>query len=567
MTKADSDVIGETREPAVQRRKIYIDLAIIALIGLAVQGFWVWQVTEPTYMDSYYYTTNGQRLATGNGFTELVIWQYLDSPDSLPVPSHTYWMPLPSMIAAAGYTIWDDFRGAQIFFWLLGGLLPLLTYAICFLLRGERWQNWVASLFTAAGGYYAAFLGQPTTFAPFAWAGATSLLFTGLAITTRISRNIDPGSIQKSITRQKLWLFLAGIAAGIAHLARADGLLLLIIAILIWLFHERMGRDEHGYPSSDDNDRDSESENNKLRLSLGTLLILAGYLVIMGMWLFRNWRVTGFPLPAGGTQSLFLTTYDDLFAYGRDLDFNSFIEWGWANIFMSRIQGLSISLQTYLAVVGLIFLMPFSIIGFVKSYRNNYHRSLLRSVLWYAISLLLIMSLLYTFPGTRGSLFHSSVALWPWSMALAALGIGTSIDWVSKRLSHWQPEKAKLRFSTMFVVIAFLLSIVISWPRSHVREDSDLFREIAGDLPDDAVVMAGNAPAIFYHTGRAAINVPNEPPSILVEVAERYGARYLILDENYPQPLADLYHGNEEYPAIKLIKSFESIKLYQLDES
>jgi hypothetical protein len=567
MTDVGAVSSAEPQDPLVQSHKIVIDLAIIALIGLAVQGFWVWQVTEPTYMDSYYYATNGQRLAAGKGFTELVIWQYLDSPDSLPVPSHTYWMPLPSMIAAAGYAIWNDFRGAQLLFWLLGGLLPLLTYAICFLLRGERWQNWVAALFTVAGGYYAAFLAQPTTFAPFAWAGATCLLFTGLAISNSRSWINVSDSFQKFITRQRLWLFLAGIVAGIAHLARADGLLLLIIAILIWLFHERMSRDEPGDGKSDDNDRESLSESTEVSLTAGLLLILAGYLVIMGIWLFRNWSTTGFPLPAGGTQSLFLTSYDDLFAYGRELDFSSFIEWGWINIFMSRLQGLSINLQTYFAVVGLIFLAPFVIIGFIRSYRNSDQQSLLRPVFWYAISLFLIMSLLFTFPGTRGSLFHSSVALWPWSMALAALGIGTSIDWVSKRLSHWQPEKAKLRFSAMFVIIAFLLSFVISWPRSQIREDSDLFRQIANDLPEDAVVMAGNAPSVHYHTGRAAINVPNEPPDVLVEVAERYGASYLILDENRPQPLVDLYHGKENHPGIKLIEIFESIKLYQLDES
>jgi len=567
MTEIDAVSLHEPRDPVEQRYKIYIDLAIIALIGLAIQGFWVWQVTEPTYMDSYYYTTNGQRLATGYGFTEQVIWQYLDNPDSLPVPSHTYWMPLPSMIAAAGYAIWDDFRGAQIPFWLLGGLLPLLSYAICYLLRGERWQNWAAALFTVAGGYYAAFMAQPTTFAPFAWAGATCLLFTGLAISDNRSWINIPDSFRKSVARQRLWLFLAGIAAGVAHLARADGLLLLMIAILIWLFHERMGRDEPGERSSDDNDRDSVSESTGVRLTAGVLLILAGYLVIMGLWLFRNWRVTGFPLPAGGTQSLFLTTYDDLFVYGRELDFSSFIEWGWVNIFMSRIQGISINLQTYFAVVGLIFLTPFVIIGFIGSYRNNDLRTLLRPVLWYAISLFLIMSILFTFPGTRGSLFHSSVAFWPWSMALAALGIGAGIDWVSKRLSHWQPEKAKLRFSAMFVLIAFLLSFVISWPRSQVREDSDLFRQIAGDLPDDAVVMAGNAPSIYYHTGRAAINIPNEPPDVLVEVAERYGASYLIMDENHPQPLVGLYHGKENHPDIKLIATFENIKLYQLGKS
>ena len=52
----------------------------------------------------------GQRLADGFGFTEEVIWQYLDNPGQLPVPSHSYWMPLPSIMAAGGYLISDSFR-------------------------------------------------------------------------------------------------------------------------------------------------------------------------------------------------------------------------------------------------------------------------------------------------------------------------------------------------------------------------------------------------------------------------------------------------------------------------
>jgi hypothetical protein len=60
MTDVGAVSSAEPQDPLVQSHKIVIDLAIIALIGLAVQGFWVWQVTEPTYMDSYYYATNGQ---------------------------------------------------------------------------------------------------------------------------------------------------------------------------------------------------------------------------------------------------------------------------------------------------------------------------------------------------------------------------------------------------------------------------------------------------------------------------------------------------------------------------
>ena len=116
------------------------DWLIIAVIGLLIQSIWLIILEQPSYMDAYYYASNGERLADGHGFSEMVIWQYLDDPSGLPTPSHTYWMPLPSMLAALGHAIRGDFLGQQIVFWLMGGLLPLLAFGISLLLFGERWQ-------------------------------------------------------------------------------------------------------------------------------------------------------------------------------------------------------------------------------------------------------------------------------------------------------------------------------------------------------------------------------------------------------------------------------------------
>ena len=80
------------------------DLVIIAILGLLIQSIWLVRIEQPTYMDAYYYSVNGERLASGHGFSEMVIWQYFDDPAGLPTPSHTYWMPLPSMIAALGWS-------------------------------------------------------------------------------------------------------------------------------------------------------------------------------------------------------------------------------------------------------------------------------------------------------------------------------------------------------------------------------------------------------------------------------------------------------------------------------
>lgn len=512
------------------------DWVWIALIGLLMQAFWALQMDHPSYMDAYYYTTNGQRLAHGYGFTEEIIWQYLDNPAGLPAPSHTYWMPLPSMLAAVGYTITDNFRGAQIPFWLLAGLLPLLTYVISRQFTSQRWQVWVACLFTAVGGYYSRFFNQPTTFAPFAWAGAACLLF-----------------LAWGHTRQKWhWWLLAGIMAGAAHLTRADGLLFLLVGGLMWLFGVSTWQLERG----------GRFLISGLRAPLAALLALVGgYLLVMGGWFFHNIQVMGRPLSTAGTQTIFLTHYNDIFAYGRSFGLNDLLAWGGANIAQSKIQGVNLAAQSFIAYCTLLFLFPFIIWAWVTWGRQRQAWRLLRPMTWYTIGLFTAMSLVFTWPGQRGGLLHSSAALWPWMMTLAAGGIDLAVDFAAARLPHWQPPKAKKGFSAMFLALALFISIATI--RTEEDIDPQLIREIGATLPPEAVVISGNAPGFYYHTGRPSLSVPNEPVTGLLQLAADYGAGYLVLDDFYPPPLAVLYE-EEEAPGVELVARFGKYKVYIL---
>lgn len=505
----------------------------IALIGLAMQAFWMLQMTHPSYMDAYYYTTNGQRLAQGYGFTEEVIWQYLDDPQGLPTPSHTYWMPGPSLLAALGYSMTDQFIGAQLPFWLLAGLLPLLAYAISLQFTQQRWQVWMACLLTAVGGYYSRFFNQPTTFAPFAWTGGACLLFLAWA----------------QVRGQRRWWLLAGLAAGAAHLTRADGVLFALVGGLMWLFALYGWWRYRG-----------EAGNRPPLIPL--LLLLAGYLAVMGGWFWHNMQVMGRPLSTAGTQTIFLTEYNDLFAYGRTFYLQDLLAWGWGNIFASKLQGLNLAFQTFIAVCTLIFLFPFIFWAWIRWGRQPETWPLLRPMTWYALGLFAAMSLIFTWPGQRGGLLHSSAALWPWMMTLAAGGIDMAVDFGSARLPHWQPQRAKKIFSAMFLVIA--LSISVGTIRTEEDIEPETYRHIGTLLPDTAVVISMNAPAFYYHTGLPAISAPHEPAEVLLQLAARYGASYLLLDDFYPPPLKPVYEG-ENVPGIELIKTFDQYKLYALD--
>jgi len=512
-------------------------------VGLLVQGAWAARLSHPSYMDAYYYATNGQRLAEGSGFTEMVIWQFLDEPGEFPVPSHTYWMPLPSILAAVGYRVSrQTFRGAQAPFWILAGLLPILSYEISLRFSERRWQARTAALLTATGGFYATYFGQPTTFAPFAWAGGLCLL----ALAAAGEKSVSP----------ILW-FLGGVAAGLSHLTRADGLLFLAIGLFTWLAVLGACRKATG---------EGWLAVARQRTP-GLLVFVAGYLVVMGGWFLRNEIALGRLLPTVGTQTIFLTTYDDIFAFGRTFDLTHLVQWGWGNILLSRLRGVWIAAQTFIAVSCFIFLTPFVLWSWLKWRKDPEKWAWLRPMTWYTLALYGTMSLLFTFPGGRGGLFHSTAALWPWFMALAAGGINLAVDWVAARLAHWRPERAKRIFAALFIGAAVVSTLAIGGLRSADDVEARVYAEMGSRLPADAVVMVGNAPGFYYHTGLPSVSVPNEPVDVVLKAAKRYGVTHLLLDEDRPTPLDALYRGELQHPGLQWTDELEGRKLYTFREN
>jgi hypothetical protein len=279
-------------------------------------------------MDAAYYTLGAQRLAQGHGFTEMLLWNYLDDPAGLPHPSHLYWMPLPSVLAAMPmFVLGTDYHAAQWPFVLLAALIPPLAYAWSWQLAHSRRQALVAGGLALFSGYYVAFLGARSS--RHTLAGAVCLAASGLAL-----RDGRPG-----------WYALAGAAAALGHLARADGVLLLAPVVLGAIVAWRRGA--------------TAAEGRRPRLSGLQMpaVALAAYLAVMAPWFARNWAVAGAPLPGAGTVTLWLRDYDQLFSYGQLPTAAAYLAWGWA-ISSRRSSTPSANLLTFVAVNNLVLLTP-----------------------------------------------------------------------------------------------------------------------------------------------------------------------------------------------------------------
>jgi hypothetical protein len=116
----------------------------------------------------------------------------------------------------------------------------------------------------------------------------------------------------------------------------------------------------------------------------------------------------------------------------------------------------------------------------------------------------------------------------------------------------------------LFILLAFVLGLYVSESRASSSPDPNVLQRVQDVLPEDAVVMAGNAPAVYYHTGLPALSVPNEPLEIVLEAAARYGVTHILLDGDTPQPLREFYQGHIVDPRIQLLETVGETKIYQL---
>jgi hypothetical protein len=373
----------------------------------------------------------------------------------------------------------------------------------------------------------------PDNFAPFALAGGVCLWAAGRGLRDR----------------KLLWFGLAGLAAGAGHLARADGLLLLGIALAAAIAQVRP---DH-----------SRREPGRTWLA-SVALVLGGYLLVMGPWFLRSWLVFGSPLPGSGTKTMFLTTYDDMFAYGHPLTLQSYLDWGWGEILGSKAQALWLSLQRLWVENLLIFLLPFSAVGLWALRRER----LLWPFFLYLPLLFISMTFVFTFPGVRGGLFHSGGALLPFFFAAAGPGLESVLRWVTRRLRGWHVQRAWRVFAAGLVGLAVLVTALALW-RAGVYNgawnDRDRgYAEIASWMnaqdAEQSIVMVGNAPGFTWHTGNMAIAIPNEPLDTILDVAARYDAHYLVLDSARPRTTDGLYRGEVTDPGLSLRFTVEGEK-------
>ena len=493
---------------------------VLLVLGILTAGAMAGFVRVPGYMDAEYYYATAIELAEGHGFQEPFLWNYLDEPSSLPHPSHLYWMPLSSVLSAAGLALLGaGFRSAQLPFVILTAGLPVLAAWVSLRLKAAPRQAFFSGLLAAFAGFYLPFFVTTDAFAPYAWIGTLAFALGAAAYRNQ---------------RWFLWL-AAGLAAGAAQMARADGMLLLLPLVALALL-----------------------ARSRRLTAIGSLV--GGYLLVLAPWLARNLAVSGSLLASGGTRTLWLASYDELFSYPASvLEPARWWSQGLGTILSARAEALGSNLTTLVVVVGSVILGPFMLVGAWQKRREP----MVAGVSAYLLLLLTGMTFAFPFSGARGGLFHSAAGALPILWALVPFGVDSVLGWVSAR-RKWDPVRAWRLFTPAILAFVVLISawvawdrVAAGWPSAPRWEAADsLHRDVAAALldldPSPGAVAVNDPPGFYLASGLPCVVVPFGDVATLRAVADRFEVEWVILDANFPTPLASVYQDPESVPWLAL---------------
>ncbi|MEK6191318.1 MAG: hypothetical protein AABM41_03215 [Chloroflexota bacterium] len=483
------------------------DLLLLTVAALVARIAAALPVDYAPYTDPAYYGMVAEQLAAGHGFSAPVLWSFLEvggrlpADLGLPVPSNGHWMPLTSIVAAAGMALFGpDLRAGQVPIVILGVALVPFTYLVGVDLYQSRRVAVVAGVLAIFAGPLLIMYPTIDNFAVFGAAGA-------VAIWAAI-RATRPGP-------SGWWLVVSGAAVGLATLARVDGLLLGTAPLTAWLVDRGWG------PWTDGGSR---------RLGAGALVLAAGIgLAVMAPWLARNLATFGSAFPSAGGHTLWITSYNEQFSISADPTSASYLAWGWANIIGSKLATWWELIWRTVVLLGGIFGFLF----FAGLWRER-RRVEVAPFFAYWLVMFFAMGAVFTFHAPHGAYYHSAAAWLPFAIPMAVASTGPVLTALGRWWAFLRRPPTHRFVDVAALVGAIVLSVIGSltlynlWDYSHGREEAAAtYLEEAG-LTDDTILY-GDPSSLWHLTGNPGVPAPFDPYPVIEQVVRAYDVRWVIV--------------------------------------
>jgi hypothetical protein len=466
-------------------------LALLTLLLLGVRAVSMVVVAQPGYTDAYYFTTVASRVAQGQGLSADFVWNYVEAPRfaSLPIASHRFWMPLPTLVGALGMAALGsavtDFRAAQLAMVLVAAAVPLATYAAA---RGLG-AGMPAALAAAA------VVGLGGALAP-AWVSIDAFGIGALIGTLFFL------AFPRAAAGSLRWGAAAGLLVGLLYLARAEGALFGLA--LVWLAGRR-------------------------RTARAGLAGMAVALAIGIAWQIRGVAL-GYPADLFA-RAVLLVRYEEFFAL-HPPTLASFLS-APLDVAGAKAAALVTNALTAAMTVLLVLLAPIALAA-----RRRWGRFDVRAFVGLLVAIYLAQSLLFTLHSVRGSFFHSIAAFFPFGVALAAAGTEELLRASTRgmRRTVWAAT-----------VAAFGVISVFSLGQWDVEFNTPYRARLAALplLPPGPLVVT-DASAWRWISGRQAVLAPMDGPAAAACAGEVYLARTLVLEPAHFSRYAELYAAQRD---------------------
>ena len=202
-----------------------IPIALYAL-ALVVRAVLVLHFPDPAYPDSFYYADVARALHEGRGFNVDFIWIFaevggrLPQVPALPIPSNAHWMPLASLVQVPFLAVFgENPLAAAAPYAIIGSLAAPLAWAIGRDAGAPPLVAVGAGVLTAVPAAVTVFMAQPDNFSLYQPLVAGALWMTA-----------------RGLKGSRASFLLAGLLAGLATLARNDGVLVAGVIGLAFLW-------------------------------------------------------------------------------------------------------------------------------------------------------------------------------------------------------------------------------------------------------------------------------------------------------------------------------------------
>ena len=499
----------------MSRREAWLTALGIFAVALVVRAAAATLIPFPKPEDTAYYVGVARNLVEGRGLVSDALWSYGTPPLVFPRPAFEVWLPLPSLLAAipmalfagpAPISLEAAMRSAQVVSTLLGALLAMLAWRLGADVAEGRGLS--------AGRARSLAIGTGLTtavFLPLVLHSAlpdSTILFGVLALgacllMTRILR--DPRGARVTDPR----LVGLGLLLGAAALTRNEALWLAIAwAWLAW----RLG---------------GETRAVRARL-VGVVAVLA--LIVFAPWALRDWLVFGNPLPGQALSNALSVTGLDVFAWNDQPTLSRYLAEGPARLLEMRVDGLGHNLVNVLLLLGI----PVSLLGLLALPWQARDRAL-RPLVLLGVATFLVTSLLFPVATTWGTFLHAAAPVHVLLIVSALGALDAGIAALGRRLGWTRPVAWLGGLLGVFASALFSIALLPSFG-TGARATETQYQALAEAMAAIGAPLDGSAPVIHDFpiwlaetAGVPALALPHELPADVLDLASRFGARWLII--------------------------------------